>query len=228
MKIYGHRGASATNPENTLRAFQRAIEAGVEGLEFDVQVTANRVPVVLHDRSLNRTTNGSGDIDAVTFAQLQLLDAGEGERVPSLDEVLTLVGDRVHLDIEIKQFGIEHEVLAVLAAHPDARWAISSFDWTALERLRAISAVIDLWPLAVVVSEALMNCVARLNASGVALYGPSLDAVSAQRLRDAGLHVTIWTVNDPIEAARVRDLGADALCTDVPELMISALVDRSF
>lgn len=223
MLIYGHRGASAIEPENTLRAFRRALEMGVEGLEFDIQVTADRVPVILHDRELGRTTNGSGAVDRLTFTELRRLDAGQGECVPTLEEALDLVGDRVHLDIEIKQGGIEHEVLDVLARHQDARWTISSFDWTSLERLRALSSEADLWLLAVVVSDALFHTARRLHASGVSLHHSGLNEATSRRLRDAGLDIVIWTVNDVTEAARVRELGAHGLCTDDPESIIAGL-----
>jgi len=223
VKIYGHRGASAFEPENTLLAFRRAIEIGVEGLELDVQCTSDRVPVVLHDRDLARTTNGSGQIDSISFAQLRQFDAGRGEVVPTLEEVLTLVEDTVHLDIEIKQIGIESEVLTVLGGHPDVKWTVSSFDWTSLERFRTLSPSADIWLLGVVASDALFSTARRLKASGVALYAPSFTTQTAPRFREAGLTVTIWTVNDIDEAKRVRELGANALCTDDPRLMIEGL-----
>src|SRR6266508_4424456 len=115
MRIYAHRGASATEPENTLRAFRRALDIGAEGIEFDVHLTADRVPVVIHDRNVARTTNGRGNVDELTLAELTELDAGNSERIPTFHDVLDLVGDRVHLDVEIKQAGIEREVLATLA-----------------------------------------------------------------------------------------------------------------
>ena len=223
MLIYGHRGASAVEPENTLRAFAKALELGVDGLEFDVHVTADRVPVILHDRDLARTTNLAGPIDRLTLAELGNADAGLGERVPTLAEVLALVGDRVHLDIEIKQGGIESEVLAVLRAFPQVRWSISSFDWTSLERFRALDAEADLWVLAVSVSEAVLNVAARQRASAVALYDRSFDVESARQLTEAGLEAMIWTVNDPDRANALKDLGAMALCTDDPGAMMQAL-----
>lgn len=226
MLIYGHRGASASEPENTLRAFSRAIEMGAEGLEFDVQVTADRVPVVLHDRELDRTTNGSGAVDRVTLEGLQYLDAGAGERIPTLDDVLDLVGDRVHLDIEIKQGGIEREVLETLARHPRTRWAISSFDWLTLERLRVLSPSADLWLLAMVVADALFHTARRLAASAVSLHHGALNDATAARLRDAGLATVVWTVNDLEEAVRARDLGARGLCTDAPDVIIAGLAQR--
>jgi glycerophosphoryl diester phosphodiesterase len=225
MLIYGHRGASASEPENTLRAFSRAIEMGVAGLETDVQVTSDRVPVLLHDRDLARTTNGAGAIDRIESAALRAIDVGQGEPVPTLAEALELAGDRIHWDIEIKQGGVERETLDVLAAYPQARWAISSFDWTTIERIRALSADADLWLLAVLVSDALFHTARRLRASGVSLHHSALNDATAKRLHDAGLKIVIWTVNDVAEAARVRDLGAHALCTDTPDTIIAGLAN---
>lgn len=217
MRIYAHRGASASEPENTLRAFQRALDLGVDGIELDVQATLDHVPVILHDRDLSRTTNGTGHVDEVAFDDLQHLDAGGGEKIPTLHDVLMLVGNRVHLDIEVKQAGIEREIMAVLARCADIRFSISSFDWRVLETFRSLSPEIDLWLLTVVVSDALIETAARLGATAVALYASSFTDASATRLREAGLNVMIWTVNDDAEATRVRDLGAWGLCTDKPE-----------
>jgi glycerophosphoryl diester phosphodiesterase len=223
MRIYAHRGASATEPENTLRAFQRALDLGVEGIELDVQATADRVPVILHDRDLARTTNGTGNVDEITFDDLQTFDAGHGEHVPTFHEVLVLVGDRVHLDIEVKQAGIEREILAVLARCSDVRYSISSFDWRVLETLRSLSPEIDLWPLTVVVSDAVIATASTIGATAVALYAQSYNEESATRLRVAGLDAMIWTVNDVSTAQHLQQLGAAALCTDVPETMLKGL-----
>ena len=221
MLIYGHRGAPAEEPENTVLGFRHALDIGADGLEFDVQVTADRVPVIIHDRLLDRTTNASGPIDLRTLESLRDVDAGKGERIPTLEQALELIGDRAHLDVEIKQGGIEREVLAVLGAFPKARWAISSFDWTVLEAVRAQSAAVDIWLLAVVVSDALFHAARHVNASGVSLHARSLTEETALRLKNAGLDIIIWTVNDPAEAQRVAELGAKGLCTDDPALILA-------
>src|SRR5688500_13960935 len=113
--IYAHRGGSAIHPENTLRAFRHALASGVDGIELDVHATADGVPVVTHDRDVGRTTDGSGYVDQIPLVRLESFDAGDGERVPTLAEVLGLVGDAAHLDIEIKGIGVERAVLDVLA-----------------------------------------------------------------------------------------------------------------
>ena len=214
MLIYAHRGLSGRYPENTLLAFRQALAAGVDGIELDVHVTADGVPVVIHDRDVSRTTDGSGHVDEMPLSVLQSLDAGSGERVPTLVETLDLVGDSVHLDIEIKGMGAERAVLDVLDRVPDTRWAISSFTWDILRELRRLAAGIELWPLAERVDDALFAITAELGSPAVSLWTNAYTPESATDLRDAGLRVVTWTVNDPEEAARVRTLGAHALCTD--------------
>ncbi|MEA2515652.1 MAG: glycerophosphoryl diester phosphodiesterase [Thermomicrobiales bacterium] len=223
MLIYAHRGASATEPENTLRAFRRALEMGADGIEFDVHASADRVPVVIHDRNLARTTNGQGNVDELPLAALSQLDAGQGEQIPTLHEVLDLVADRVHLDIEIKQGGIEREVLAALARHPDARWAISSFDWDVLRAVRAVAPDAELWLLSSFVSDALFTVARELGATAISLNVAAYTDENVARLSEAGLNVVVWTVNDVTGAVRARDLGACGLCTDAPESIMPEL-----
>ena len=156
---------------------------------------------------------------------MRQFDAGQGERVPAFADVLALVGDRLHFDLEVKQPGIEAAVLAALAASPVTRWAISSFDWEILRRLRALDAAAELWPLAEHVNSALLDVARELGSPAVAIAAGAYTSGNAQRLRDAGLAAMVWTVNDPDEALRVRDLGAAALCTDVPGAIVALFAE---
>jgi glycerophosphoryl diester phosphodiesterase len=225
-RIYAHRGFSGLYPENTLLAFRQAFLARIAGIELDVHATSDGVPVVIHDRSLERTTNRGGDVNDLMFAQVRALDAGAGERVPALAEVLELVGDRVHLDIEVKGRGIEAEVLGVLAEYPAARWAISSFNWETLRRVRQLAPSAELWPLADDCDDRLFNVAAELGSPAVALAATAYTPRNAAAIKRAGLEAMIWTVNDPDEAILVRDLGAFALCTDYPDRIVAALSDE--
>ncbi|MCA9877210.1 MAG: hypothetical protein KC442_05500 [Thermomicrobiales bacterium] len=219
-RAYAHRGDSAAYPENTLLAFRQAIASGADGIELDLHATADGTAVVIHDRSLERTTTGRGYVDEQPLSAIRAVDAGAGERVPTFAEVLDLVGDQVHFDLEVKQPGIEAEVLSVLAAHPATRWAISSFDWGILKRLRALEPAAELWPLATQVDDALLAVAAELGSPCAAIAAGAYTPASAQRLAEAGLQAMVWTVNDPAEALRVRELGAAAMCTDRPGLMV--------
>jgi glycerophosphoryl diester phosphodiesterase len=215
--IYAHRGVSVIHPENTLRAFRHALASGVDGIELDVHATADGIPVVIHDQDVGRTSDGTGYVDQIPLAQLETLDAGDGERVPTLAAVLALVGDAAHLDVEIKGTGIERAVLEVLGHYPAVRWAISSFAWDTLRAVRRLNPVAEVWPLAERVDDDLSAIAAELGSPAVSLFTGAYTAETAARLRAAGLRVIVWTVNDPREARRVADLGAFALCTDDPQ-----------
>jgi glycerophosphoryl diester phosphodiesterase len=220
MLIYAHRGLSGRYPENTLLAFRQALAAGVDGLEFDVHVTSDGVPVVIHDRDIARTTDGSGNVDEMRLTSVQKLDSGAGERVPTLADVLALAGDAVHLDIEIKGLGAERATLDVLVAFPGARWAVSSFDWGILRELHRLDHRAELWPLTRSVDAALFAIATDLGSPAVALWTDAYTEASASALREAGLRTVIWTVNERAEAERVRALGAYALCTDDPDRIL--------
>jgi glycerophosphoryl diester phosphodiesterase len=209
------------HPENTLRAFRQAVASGVDGIELDVHATADGIPVVIHDRNVERTTNGNGYVDEIPLAQLETFDAA-GERVPTLAEVLALVGAAAHLDVEIKGTGIERAVLDVLAHYPAVRWAISSFAWDTLRAVRRLEPVAEVWPLAERVDDDLIAVAAELGSPAVSLFTGAYTAETAAELRAASLRVVVWTVNDPREARRIEDLGAFALCTDDPQ-RISAI-----
>jgi glycerophosphoryl diester phosphodiesterase len=223
MLIYGHRGASATEPENTVAAFVRAMADGADGVELDVRATADGVPVLLHDRDLARTTSGRGDVDRLTLAEVRAVDAGGGQPVPTLEEVCALIAGRLRLDLELKQAGIGREVLAVLARQPTLDWAVSSFDWDALRDLRRRAPSAPLWPLAVAADDELFAVARELAAPAVALFAAALTPDIVQRCREADLAVMAWTVNQAAEARRLRALGVAALCTDDPGAIRSVL-----
>ncbi len=223
MLIYGHRGASGRLPENTLAALRGAIEDAADGVEFDVRATADGVPVLLHDRELGRTTTGSGPIDETSSARLAEARARNGEAVPTLDEVLAVVGDRLRLDVEIKQPGIVPAILTALRAHAHAGYFVSSFDWDCLREARRLDPAAPIWPLSMACDDALFGVAAELGAAGVALAANALDRAAADRLLGAGLEIAVWTVNDAAAAIRVRDLGAAILMTDDPAAMRRAL-----
>lgn len=223
MLIYGHRGAPADAPENTLGGFRRALAVGADGVEFDVRATADGVPVVLHDRDLARTTGIAGAVAERSLADLRALPLDPDRAVPTLGETLALVAGRARLDLELKQAGIEAEVLRRLRAAPPSDWAISSFDWGILRAVRAIDGTAPLWPLALLADDALFAVAAELAAPVVALFTGALTPDVAARCAAAGRAVMVWTVNDPAEARRVRALGAAALCTDDPASLRRAL-----
>jgi glycerophosphoryl diester phosphodiesterase len=217
MKIYGHRGASGTLPENTLPAFQRALDLGVDGIETDVHCTSNGIPVLSHDRSLQRSLGINQDLTQITHAELRAI----APTVPTLADLLDLVGDRVHLDIEIKQTDIEPAVIDVLDRFPNARWAISCFEWSVLERLRVLAPTADLWLLTVAETDSMWETADRLRASGIAFFAPAMTEAFVQRVHRSKRLAMAWTVNEPDQGPHLRSIGVDALCTDFPERFVT-------
>ncbi|MEZ4498135.1 MAG: glycerophosphodiester phosphodiesterase [Thermomicrobiales bacterium] len=156
MLILGHRGASSAHPENTLEAFAAAYEGGAQGLEFDVRGDANNVPVLSHDRSLERRAGDARNVEELTVAELKSLDVGQGYKIPTFAEALTLAGGRGFLDIEVKQAGIEKEILAAVKGYR-GQWGISCFDWDCLATFRSLDRDVKLWLLAIDQRLALRN-----------------------------------------------------------------------
>lgn len=221
-KIYGHRGASAEYPENTLPAFRRALELGVEGIELDVHLSADGVPVVIHDETVDRTTNGQGAVADLTVEQLRQLDAGQGEYVPTLAEVLDLVGDKLHVDIEVKANAAGEAVLKEVEGR-STRWLISSFDWDVLRYVRSVDKDADLWVLAVGATDEALATVEEVGAGALAIWQRALDEDIARYLAEKGVKFWPWTVNDVDQARRFLEWGAIGICTDDPAALQAGL-----
>ncbi len=219
-RIYAHRGASAVLPENTLPAFARAVELSAFGIELDVHLSRDGEPVVIHDETLDRTTDGSGAVADVDLVDLARLDAGGGARIPTLDEVLDLVGDALHVDIEVKAAASADAVIAAISRRPGLRVAISSFDHDVLRHVRRASPGIELWPLTVGASDDAVATAADLGSPCLALNDAFVNAAIVEYLRDRGLGAWVWTVNDVDRATELTRLGVAGICTDDPGALI--------
>ena len=225
--VIAHRGASGTCPENTLAAFRRAAELGAHMIELDVQLTRDHEVVVMHDWTLDRTTDGTGAIGALTLADLRSLDAGawfdarfRGEGVPSLAEVLAAVA--LPVNVELKPVGddglVERALAVVDAAGAAARVVFSSFDASSLVRLRgrasgARSGV--LWEEAPI--EDAVRLAERVGARTLHVRKDAITAAVVAAARAGGLGVLGWTVNDPRDYDRLDAAGVDGVFTDFPE-----------
>lgn len=219
-RVYGHRGAPAEYPENTLAGFRHAIELGVHGVELDVHLSKDGVAVVCHDETLDRTTNASGKISDFTVAQLREVDAGDGEYVPTLHEVLELVGDSLHVDIEVKANAAGAAVLEEVAKVDGLRWLVSSFDWDVLRYVRSQDADADLWVLTLGATEDAIAAYHEINAGALAIWQKAMDEDIANFLNEQGIPWWPWTVNDPEQARQMFEWNAIGICTDNPAMVI--------
>ena len=237
--ICGHRGSAATAPENTLASIAQALDAGVDAVEFDVHLSADSVCVLIHDDTVDRTSDGSGPVSALTFAQLRALDAGSwkgrcfaGERIPSLEEALSLIAGRALALIEVKaDFDLRPD--AIVAVTRSVRRAgatdhavILAFDHRHLGRARADAPELERVALCV---EPPPDVAALLGETGAVALAPQwrhVDAALCARVHDAGAAVVAWTVDAAGDARTLVRDGLDVLITNRPAAMRSALRSR--
>jgi glycerophosphoryl diester phosphodiesterase len=218
LYVIGHRGAAGHAPENTLRSVEAALRLGVAAVEVDVHVVEGRL-VVIHDERLERTTNGRGRLDEHTFAELRALDAGRGERIPTLDEVLDAVRGHAELVVELKGADTAAPAAALLRARGAAAddVVVSSFDHVELARLRALLPAVRRGALVAGVPLGYAAFARDLGAHSVHMSAEFLRAPFVDDAHRRGMVVWVYTVNRPDDAARVRALGADGVFSDVPD-----------
>ncbi len=212
--LLGHRGASAHAPENTLRAFRRALALGAAGIECDIQRTADGALVIIHDDAVDRTTNGTGVVGELSYAALAALDAGAGERIPTLDETLrwatdaTASGRAPFLNLELKMPGTGPDTLAALTrAGYDGPLALSSFDYPSLEETRRLNGAVELWLLSPRFTTELLAQARAIGATCLDLWHSAITDEVAARCAEAGLGLVAWTVNEQVDVRLLRALG---------------------
>lgn len=227
----GHRGNPAEHPENTMRSFRSAIAAGCDLIECDVHLSSDGRLVVIHDHTLDRTTNGSGLVHDYTAAELRRLDAGEGEKIPLLQEVVELAIGKVGLVIEIKQVpplynGLEEKLLNMLrqlGAVPEC--AVVSFNHQAIHQLRKMEAGLQ---LGILEGARPMNPARLMTEAGADVYSPHWGAADPQVVKEihgAGGAVAVWPVDDETAIAWCRYCKPDSIFTNRPKEVGAALRD---
>ncbi len=249
IQIIGHRGASALRPENTISAFDKAFFDGASGIEFDVRRCKGHeeLVVVIHDSTVDRTSNGQGRVKRLNIEQLRALDFGEGEKIPTLKEVLEKMSSRGQFFIEIKTRQIAHEVAAVVSEYvlmgkgKYEDCVVICFQPDVLERVREVNSDIHIGVHLeeVTIEESLEKDViplslANLEADMQAAYDrlmpqyflPSIEVVSKNLVDVAhqlGAKVATWTVNDKAEVKKAFEAKVDAVIGDNPSYIKKVL-----
>ena len=217
LKI-AHRGAAGHAPENTLGAVETGIRLGADYVEIDVQRTRDGRLVVIHDSDVARTTNGRGKVGEMTFEELRRLDAGSGEMIPALEEVLEVARDRTGLMIEIKVPGIAAQLYHTVDGHfPADKVIYASFHHAELLEVRDLAAAVDTLALidGVPVLGARFALDARATHAGIAL--DSLTPAFVKALQESGLQVFVYTVNKPEDIRWLESLPVDGIISDHPD-----------
>lgn len=226
--IFAHRGASHDAPENTLSAFGLALAQQADGIELDVQLSADGYPVVIHDFTVDRISDGCGKVADLSLADLQALHIEGDERVPTLDEVFEAFGPRFIYNVEIKDMslrnrGLEAAIADRIEGHQlEERVIISSFNPFSLKRFRQYAP--SRIPRALLRDKGLLRFTSVLNDGDG--DNPHFSLVDEAYMTWAGKHgyrVNVWTVDDPDEAVRLTRLGVDGLITNKPAFLRSSL-----
>ncbi|MBC7951510.1 MAG: glycerophosphoryl diester phosphodiesterase [Rhodospirillaceae bacterium] len=227
--IIGHRGACAHAPENTLASFAKAADLGCAMVEFDVRLTADGVPIVFHDDTLQRRTNARGPVGARTLAELKRLDAGQGETIPTLAEVLALCLARgMAVNIELKpDHGAGKATARAALEQAAALWPsdrpaplISSFDRDALGM--AVQ-VIPGWPRGLLVERVpaqWRQLAEQFRCSAVCAHHRWLPAATVSAVTASGLAMLAYTVNRPGRAKALWKRGISAIFCDAPDRLL--------
>jgi glycerophosphoryl diester phosphodiesterase len=233
FQVIAHRGASSYAPENTLAAFDLALRMGARHIELDVQATCDGHIVVIHDDTVDRTTDGTGPVTSHTLDALRALDAGArfapafaGERIPLFEEVLARYRGRTHIHVEIKgrTSGLSERTADLIRAHDMAREiTITSFQKARLEETRAHAPE---FPTGWLVRDVTDTVIAEARTMGLTQLCPKADAVTPElvdRLHAAGLVVRAWGVANEELMRRVVEAGADGTTVNFPDKLIAYL-----
>jgi glycerophosphoryl diester phosphodiesterase len=222
MLVFGHRGAAGHEPENTLRSIRKALELGVDGVEIDVRSVDGRL-IVFHDDVLDRTTNGRGPIRHVSFETLRGLDAGRGEYIPLLTEVLELIDARVGLNIEVKERGLARDIAGTVADcfEKQPAWRgrvmLSSFDREETAALAEIDGGCLLGILFKEDDSLALERARRLGAYSLHASMKQLDCELVDAAHASGIKVFAYTVNETSDIEMCHGLGVDGLFSDFPD-----------
>ncbi|MGD8189279.1 glycerophosphodiester phosphodiesterase [Brevibacillus ginsengisoli] len=231
-----HRGWSGKAPENTLAAFELALrQPGVDGIELDVHLSKDGVPVVIHDFHLSRTTNGAGKIADSTFSQLQQLDAGSwfapsfsSQRIPSLEQVLQMYKGSKLINIELKQIdnvydGLEEQVVQFVHSYRmEEQVVITSFDHYSVQKVKQLAPHLKAGPILCGNPLLLEEQLQEMNADFLSIDCEFVTPRLVDKMRKSNTTIMGWTVNEPETMKELMNLSKEIwICTNHPDRLLA-------
>ncbi|OEC88544.1 MULTISPECIES: glycerophosphodiester phosphodiesterase [Methanobacterium] len=214
MLVVAHRGASFFEPENTIRAIEKAIIMGADFVEVDVRKSKDNMLVVMHDADINRTTDGKGLVNDYTVSELKKFDAGDKETIPTLDEVITCVKDRVGLLIEIKEPGTEGKVLEKIDENELENVILTSFYHKSIKNARKMNLSVD---AGIIFTGQPVDVSQMASSAGANVIFPGYKYLDEDLIKQAhrkGISVYPWTVDDEGMFEKLVEMGVDGIVTN--------------
>lgn len=244
--VIAHRGASAYAPENTLAAVKKAISMGADMVEIDVQLTKDKQIVLMHDLTVDRTTNGKGRVKDLTFSEIRKLDAGswfsdefKGEKIPTLEEVIETINGKCKLLIEVKRVKtkkpeIEAKIIQLIDKYNAHGWCIvQSFETEVVKNIQSIDNSIECHKLVTMNIPVLpLHVDSRIKTGtiykyktvqGINPYYKMLNKRKVDKIHGRGQKIFTWTVNEIEDMKQMVELGVDGIITNYPDRLIEVL-----
>jgi glycerophosphoryl diester phosphodiesterase len=244
--VVAHRGASGYAPENTMAAIKKAITMGVDMIEIDVQLSKDNEVVLMHDLTVDRTTNGKGKVRDLYLEEIKKLDAGKwfssefsGEKVPTLEEVIQAINGQCKLLIEVKRvkskkLEIENKIVQLINKYNAYNWCIvQSFETQVIKNIQALDKSIECHKLVTMnISVLPLHIDSRIktgtiykykNVQSINPYFKMLNKRKVKKIHSYGQKVITWTVNEPEDMKRMIEMGVDGIITNYPDRLIQLL-----
>jgi len=220
-KYIGHRGARGEKPENTLLGISHALELGLDGIEIDIHLSKDGELVVIHDETLDRTTNGKGPIIKYSLEQLKTLDAGLGEKIPTLSEVIDLMKKfNKELFIEMKVPGAEAKILNLIKEKNFSDLSIlKAFNHRLILNFKNLAPNIRAQVLMDSLPIDPVSIIKSAKANGISVNTKMLDKNLVEQCHQAGFFVTTWNANTKEDLLKFTEMKVDYVCTDFPKLV---------
>lgn len=222
LKI-GHRGAKGMVAENTLASFQKALEWKVDGIELDVHLSIDAEIVVIHDDTIDRTTNGTGAVNTLSLAELKTYRIEQQHQIPTLTEVFDLIQRLVFINIELKGAGTAKPVVALIDKYIlEKNWTfqdfiVSSFDWNALTEVKQLNPKIRIGVLTATDLDLAAGFAEFIHAYAIHPYFHLLTKENTKQLQEKGFQVFAWTVNETEDIQKIKSFKANGIMTDFPD-----------
>ncbi len=222
LKI-GHRGAKGYEPENTLISFQKAIDIGVDGIELDVHLSSDGAIMVIHDETIDRTTNEKGVVNKLSLQELKTFQIEKENTIPTLIEVFDLVNKRCFINIELKGKGTSKPIINLIEHYIEEKnweyshFIISSFDWTALQEVRKWNPKIPVGVLTHTDLDLAIAFAKFIKAETIHPYFHLLNTENTQKMQNEGFKVFAWTVNEIEDIQKIKSFHVNGIISDFPD-----------
>lgn len=224
LKI-GHRGAKGYEPENTLVSFEKALQMGADGIELDVHLSVDGHLIVIHDETVDRTTNGKGVVNQLTLQELKAFRINDTYEIPTLEEVLDLVNQRCFVNIELKNQDTAEKVVKLIEHYISvknwihAHFIVSSFDWNALQQVRFLNDEIRIGILTETDLDLAISFARFMKAEALHPDFQLLTNEYTAKIQEKGILVFPWTVNETDDIQKMKSFKVDGIITDFLDMI---------